>query len=195
MAQPEDFSKVTVVSTLNEEEQSAVSGDEKRAWQPTGPKSRIASGFQLSLGDLLDAELGENPSKMDLVGLVRAANKKTNAKKQDREDKRNALVPIPEPVVVPPMAKKWTAEHVRDFMQALSKHGVAPLAAILRDVRDPHYRKDGGPANLMTHHHNFNTVSKDGDMYMNLASSRWTSSPLRSSTRCVPNCKRPTSGS
>nr|UHS71794.1 MAG: RNA-dependent RNA polymerase [Permutotetraviridae sp.] len=169
MAQAQDFKKVTVVAQ-EELRKSDESVNEKKNWVPSGPKSKFSSGFQLTLGDLLEADLGENPSKMDLVALVRAANKKTqSAKKQAREAALGELVPIPEPLVVPPMAKKWSAEHVREFMQKLSVYGVTPLQAILRDKRDPHFKKEGGLTNLMTHHHNYNTVSKDGDMYMCLA--------------------------
>nr|UHS71777.1 MAG: RNA-dependent RNA polymerase [Permutotetraviridae sp.] len=169
MAQPEDFNKLTVIQKREDVESEAPSGDERRPWQPNGPKAKFGSGFQLSLGDLLDAELGANPNKADLVALVRTANKKLSAKQAARAEKAGAIVPIPEPVVVPAMAKKWSADHVRSWMQGLQAHGVTPLQAILRDVRDPHYKKEGGLANLMTHHQTFTTVSKDGDMYMCLA--------------------------
>nr|UHS71760.1 MAG: RNA-dependent RNA polymerase [Permutotetraviridae sp.] len=168
MAQREDFKKLTLVAEVAESS-SEGTGDEQKAWKPKGQRPRFGTGFQMDLGDLLDADLGTNPDKLDLTDLIRKVNKKRTAKEQRKHDLTAELCPIPEPPVVAPMPKKWNADHVKEFMQAMRQYGVKPLAALARDPRDPHYKKEGGVANLMTHHMTFNSVSKDGDMYMNLA--------------------------
>ena len=136
-------------------------------WEGETSRPSYSSGFSMTLGELLEAGLGDKPSRAELAAAARKAKK--NAKKGSGTTNTSELLPPPEPLVVPPLAKKWAAEHVRTFMQSLASKGVTPLEAIQRDPRDPHFKKEGGVANLMTYHQTYTSVDKDKDMFSNLA--------------------------
>jgi len=121
----------------------------------------------MTLGEALEANLGEKPTKTELAAVARQwAKKKSRGVNPAQEAE---LLPVPEPLVVPAMAPKWSAETIKNFLGQFTGHGVVPLQSFQRDPQDPHFKKSLGLQNLMTHHQTYTTVSKDVEMFVALA--------------------------